>query len=504
MQTQTGFRFRCYPTPAQKKILLQWIGCQRFIYNAKVTEDRYYRKFAGKALGLPERNPPVDQQYSRYIDPELTPWLKDVPSQVLRNGAVKWMRAYKRFFQGVSGRPVIKKKIGRQAVWLTSELFSFSPIIDTQTGESLGNRLTVGTRKIPVGDMAFNAHRDYRVPNSIRIGVEAGKWFLSFSNEDLDQVPDEAETVAWLRSFSEEDLLARTFGGDRGVETPLAGNHGESFDFDPVQKTRMEKKRRQAKRYQRQMARRRAHAVKEKRRTGANYRKTRSRLAKTHQYGKNVREDFSHKTSRTIVGNSDHLLIVYEDLNVKGMTRKPKARKDENGKWAKNRAAAKAGLNKGILTSAWGKTVTFTKYKAIKAGKLCIKINPYQTSRECAECGHINPDNRVSRSVFVCQACEHQDNADHNAGRVIARRGVRLLLSGGYSPREVKRCGIFRQKVNAPIGPVRSEFTPVESIVSRVAGNGQTRGTEHPHSEGRNQELLFVRKETPATTAHAV
>ena len=176
---------------------------------------------------------------------------------------------------------MIKKKIGRQAVWLTSELFRFS-----------GNKLTVGTRKIPVGDMAFNAHRDYRVPNSIRIGVEAGKWFLSFSNEDVDQVPDEAETVAWLRSFSEEDLLARTFGGDRGVETPLAGNHGESFDFDPVQKTRMEKKRRQAKRYQRQMARRRAHAVKEKRRTGANYRKTRSRLAKTHQYGKKRERGF--------------------------------------------------------------------------------------------------------------------------------------------------------------------------------------------------------------------
>ena len=469
MQTHPVFRFRCHPTLAQKNILLQLTVCQRFIYNA---------------------NPPVGQQYIRYIESELTHGRKDVSSHVRRNGAVKWMRAYKRFFQGVSGRPVIKKKIGRQAVWLTSELFRFS-----------GNKLTVGTRKTPVGDMAFNAHRDYRIPNSIRLGVEAGKWFLSFSNEDGDQVPDEAETVAWLRSFSEEDLLARTFGGDRGVETPLAGNHGESFDFDPAQKTRMEKKRRQAKRYQRQMARRRAHAVKEKRRTGANYRKTRSRLAKTHQYGKNVREDFAHKTSRTIVGNSDHLLIVYEDLNVKGMTRKPKARKDENGKWAKNRAAAKAGLNKGILTSTWGKTVTFTKYKAIKAGKLCIKINPYQTSRECAECGHINHDNRVSRSVFVCQACEHQDNADHNAGRVIARRGVRLLLSGGYSPREVKRCGIFRQKVNAPIGPVRSEFTPVESIVSRVAGNGQTRGTEHPHSKGKKQETLSARKETQATTA---
>ena len=147
MQTQTGFRFRCYPTPAQAQILLRWIGCQRFIYNAKVTEDRYYRTFGRKALGLPEQYPPVDQQYSRYVDAVLTPWLKEVPSQVLRNGAVRWRQAYGRYFQGLGGRPVIKKKVGRQAVWITSELFMFSPIVNTQTGEILGNRLTIGSKK---------------------------------------------------------------------------------------------------------------------------------------------------------------------------------------------------------------------------------------------------------------------------------------------------------------------------------------------------------------------
>ncbi|MCR1347008.1 helix-turn-helix domain-containing protein, partial [Acidithiobacillus ferrooxidans] len=286
MQTQTGFRFRCYPTPAQAQILLRWIGCQRFIYNAKVTEDRYYRKFARKALDLTGFYPPVDQQYSRYIDPVFTPWLKEAPSQVLRNGAVRWRQAYARYFKGLGGRPVIKKKTGRQAVWLTSELFAFHPMMDTKTGEIFGNRLTVGNKKFPVGDILFQAHKDYRIPNSIRIGVEAGQWFLSFSNEDVSQVPDEADTMEWLRKFSEKELLARTFGGDRGVEIPLAGNHGEAFDFDPVQKERMEKKVRQTKRYQRQMARQRTRAVQGKRPTGANYRKTKKRLATSHQYGK--------------------------------------------------------------------------------------------------------------------------------------------------------------------------------------------------------------------------
>ena len=47
---QIGNRFRCYPTPAQAQTLLAWIGCQRFIYNAKVGEDRYFRAFARKSL----------------------------------------------------------------------------------------------------------------------------------------------------------------------------------------------------------------------------------------------------------------------------------------------------------------------------------------------------------------------------------------------------------------------------------------------------------------------
>ena len=84
--------------------------------------------------------------------------------------------------------------------------------------------------------------------------------------------------------------------------------------------------------------------------------------------------DAPYITSRTIVHNSKHCLMVYEDLNVMGMTKRPKAKKDENSQWAKNWAAAKAGLNKKTLSAAWDKTVTFTQYKAVKAGKLCIQI----------------------------------------------------------------------------------------------------------------------------------
>jgi len=120
-----GKQFRIYPSREQKNILSQWIGHQRFVFNSKVHEDRYFRKFLKKSLTLTGAEVPVDQQYSHFITDD-TPFLKEVPSQILRNGASKWYAAYQRFFKKVTkGRPTIQKKTGRQSVMITRELFTF-------------------------------------------------------------------------------------------------------------------------------------------------------------------------------------------------------------------------------------------------------------------------------------------------------------------------------------------------------------------------------------------
>lgn len=93
----SGIKFRCHPTCEQKHILSQWMGCQRVIYNAKVAEDRYYRTFSRKALSLAGIMPPVDQEYARFKNRESTPYLYEVPPQILRNGATRFMAAYHRF-----------------------------------------------------------------------------------------------------------------------------------------------------------------------------------------------------------------------------------------------------------------------------------------------------------------------------------------------------------------------------------------------------------------------
>ncbi|SCC93027.1 transposase [Thiomonas sp. X19] len=461
---QTGFRFRCYPTAAQEQTLLRWIGCQRFIVNAKVREDRYFRTFARKSLQHTGQYAPQDQQYAQFISEE-TAWLREVPSPILRNGAVRWKQAYGRFFKQLAGRPTLQRKTGTQSVWITSELFRFEPVTDPATGE-VAQRLILGTTKFPVGEMAFKTSGAFKPPASIHITVEAGRWFVSGSFDDGVVQATFQETADWLATFTQDELLERTVGVDRGVTIPAMASTGQAFDFTTAQQERMARKETSRRRWQRKLSRRT--------KGGANRRKAARRVEALHQYAKNVRRDFAHQTSHALVSNPSKLLIVFEDLGVQRMTRRARPQQDADGRYVRNGAAAKSGLNAAILRSAWGKAKEYSTYKALRAGKLCLSVPAQHTSQECATCGHIHPDNRLSQAVFVCQRCGKKDNADHNAGRVIASRGVDRVLSGQYKDKDRKRTMRLRQK---SLGPERPEVTPMETTVSRGAGNSATLGS---------------------------
>lgn len=210
-------------------------------------------------------------------------------------------------------------------------------------------------------------------------------------------------------------------------------------------------------------------------------------MARYQRYGADVRRDVAHKTSFSLASNPRYKLFVFEALKVKNMTKKAKPKQDEQGRWVRNGAAAKSGLNKAILGSTWGKTKEFLSYKARRAGKLAIEVPAFYSSQECAACGHTHSDNRISQSEFVCQSCHHTDHADHNAASVIAQRGVRLLLSGGCVQKKSKRSGILKNKVGAessePLAPVPA--TLGETEVSRGRSNASA--------------LWSLTQETPAT-----
>ena len=46
-------------------------------------------------------------------------------------------------------RPTIHRKHGKQAVWLTSELFEFVPVVNVDTGEITGTSCALAAENIP-------------------------------------------------------------------------------------------------------------------------------------------------------------------------------------------------------------------------------------------------------------------------------------------------------------------------------------------------------------------
>ena len=393
-----GYRFRLYPNPEQQQTLLRWIGCQRLIYNAKVQEDRYFRRFAQRMVGTAGQPIPVDQPYRQFIT-ERTPFLRDVPSQILRNGVVKFRQAYQRFFKKLGGRPKFKKKSGRQAVWLSREWFAFIPQSEDPTGRVVSYPLRLGTKRFPVGKVSYRAHRPHSVPSSIHISVEGGRWWLSFAAEDAEvTMPTHTADAATahiaedLRHLSAEPLTERTLGGDRGVAKPLTTSEGQVFDLLPVQKQRIKKTRRQRQRWQRKASRRKKGSQ--------NQKKAYRKAARYPQYEKNVRQDYAHQTSHQLVDHEAYAVYVFEALRISNMTKRPKVKQNANGQFLRNGAKAKAGLNRSILPSAWGQVVAFTTDKALRHGKLVITVPPAYRSQECAVCTFTSPDNRLTQAEF--------------------------------------------------------------------------------------------------------
>ena len=413
-----GIKLKAHPRPKQKELLSQWMGCFRFIWNAKCEEDKYLRSFAHRYLPI-NTFPQINQKYSQYKSRELSPWLFDCPSQLLRNSASNWYNTYQKFLKGECGRPKRKRKESRESIHLTKELFCFEKCDDGVT------RLNIGTKKFPLGYLSIKNHGKYSLPNSLYISKKHGHWWVSFSYDNItdeSSLLDDKQTLEYLRDATGEELEVCVLGIDRGVKRPIQTNE-ELFDFTLEKKN----KKKKMERYTKMVQRRFSKSQKGSRRS----KKRKVRLARYHDKISNIRKDFCHKASRAIVDKEKTKVIVLEDLHTKNMTKKPKSLKDDNGNWKNRRRKQKAGLNKAILDKGWCLFENYLCYKAKKKGKVVFKIDPSFTSQECADCGHTHPNNRVSQEEFHCGQCGNRENADKQAARVIKKRAINFILDSG-------------------------------------------------------------------------
>jgi len=91
-----------------------------------------------------------------------------------------------------------------------------------------------------------------------------------------------------------------------------------------------------------------------------NWEKCRIKLAKAYEKLVNQRNDFLHKLSRFYVNNYD--VIIVGDLGSQNMVRVGRT------------------LAQRILDASWGKFIQLLSYKAERAGRRVVKVNPRGTS----------------------------------------------------------------------------------------------------------------------------
>ncbi len=84
---------------------------------------------------------------------------------------------------------------------------------------------------------------------------------------------------------------------------------------------------------------------------------TKLRIQKVYREIRNVIKNWCHQASRTIADIHD--LVIFEDLNIQGMTKSARGSLENPGK----NVAQKRGLNRAILRSGWGRLERYMAYK---------------------------------------------------------------------------------------------------------------------------------------------
>ncbi len=319
------------------------------------------------------------------------PWYKNIHSTVLQQNLKRLDTAFKKFFKEGWGYPKFKRRAKFRS-------FSYPPG-QVQLKEnyiylpSIGWMKFFSSRKIPVG---FKLR-------TVTVRIKADGWYVSLRLE-APKVP-EIEKI-------ELSPVKRAIGVDLGLNKLASLSNGETIE-NPRFFQRIERRLRIRQK-------RASRKIKGSKNRAKEYQK----IAKLHQKLTNQKDDFHWKLAHKLCTYGE--LIVFENLNIKGMIKRCKSKQNENGKYLKNGQSAKAKLNRLISDASWGELKEKVKSLTEKLGLHFLEINPQNTSRQCNHCGHTDKENR-DKEKFLCLECGNHDDADINAAKNILEKGLKLL-----------------------------------------------------------------------------
>ncbi|WP_151669856.1 RNA-guided endonuclease InsQ/TnpB family protein [Nitrincola schmidtii] len=368
-------RVRIYPTPEQAVFLNQQFGAVRFCYNKALLIIRNQYQHHGVSLRAKRDIKPLlaVAKKSRKYH-----WLKSFDAIALQQSIIHLDTAFAKFFKKTARFPRFKSKRSKQSSYHC-------------TSVSVGDDWI----KIPkIAAIKARIHRDLEGSiRSITVSRTAtGKYYASILTDDGLNAPIPIQT------------LDQVVGIDMGLTDVCITSEGVKTPNPRFLKNAASNLRRKQKALSRCQKGSRGRA------------KARLLVAKAHERLANTRADFQHKLSRQLV--DDNQAVVVETLKITNLLKNHR-------------------LAKHIADVSWDGLIKKLTYKAMRAGKHLVKINPwFASTKTCACCGYKIASLPLAVRTWDCPACGTTDiDRDINAAINIRQQGlIHLRAEGLFVP----------------------------------------------------------------------
>jgi len=371
------YKYRLFPTKAQRTAMQNSLDACRWVYN-KTLE---VRKEAWK-----EHRENISRYDTIKMIPEWKkeyPFLTDAYAQCLQEVCTRVDLAFQAFFRRCKNEDKAPGYPRFKGDWYKS--FTYP-----QGGFKLISEKKLWLSKI--GDVKIKLHRpiDGEIKTLSIKRDKLGNWYACFSVE-----------------IEFEPLLPtnKVIGVDLGLKSFAVYSDGQVIDnprFFRQDEAELAKVQRRLSKCQK---------------GSPEWHKYKRIVQHIHQRIKNRRDDFAHKLSKQLVDK--YQIIALEDLKIADM---------QDGNFR--------SMNKSIGDAAWGKLIQYTCYKAEKAGRTCVLVDPKNTTQMCSGCGAIVKKD-LSVRVHECPHCGLVLDRDYNAAINILARGMASL---GEIPKSSVAC----------------------------------------------------------------
>lgn len=361
-------------TDKQKIKVCQTIGIERFIYNEYIKYNQEQYKLGNKFVSA--------YDFSKYINNVYIPsnpdkkWIKDVSSKSVKQAIIYGERAFKRFFNGLSDFPVLKKK-GK------NELGAYFPKNNKTDFEFYRHKIKIPTLK-------FVRLKEYGyIPKNANI--KSGTITKVIDRYFLSLIIEVEDTLKLVNTNTEG------LGIDLGIKDTAICSNGKVFkNINKTSKVkRLEKK---LKREQRKMSRSIEYSKSKKIELQKlkNFNKKKLKVQKVFYKLNCIRNDYNNKIVNEVT-RAKLKYITIENLKVFNMM--------------KNRHLSKA-IQEQNFYMIRTKLINKCKERNIE---LRLVDTFYPSSKTCSCCGNIKKDLKLHNRIYKCDKCGLEMDRDLNA-----------------------------------------------------------------------------------------